>query len=684
MLNIRSNAEIQRLEDEELEKDAEERQSEEVIQGLAGYVRLCWQAAKEAKQPIEDKMLESLQQRNNKYSGDKLEAIKRHGGSEVFIGLTEVKCRAAESWLRDILLETGSPLWDMKATPIPEVSPEQEDNIKILVAEELVRLTGVNGSPPSEADRKKVEEIIKQKEMSVRLQEADNAAKRMKTKIEDQFAEGGWAEAFNDFITDLVTFPCAFVKGPVIRRKRKLAYKADENGEVKIHPEEVLAPEYERVDPFRIYPEPGVTNINDGYIFQHHPLTRMELSDLIGVPSYDEEAIRKLLEYGNSQSWVDSSIKYQKEQEERKFYADRRPTDIYDALEFWGRVSGKMLIEWGMPKDEISDEAREYDVNLWLVGNYVIKAVLNYDPLGDKPYTKTSFIKTPGSFWGKGIPDIIEDLQDICNATARALINNIGIASGPQVDMNVERLVPDEDITQMFPWKVWQTLNDPNGANTPAIRFMQPSDNSISLVNVYDKFSKLADDNSGIPAYVYGDLDVKGAGRTASGLSMLMGSAGKGIRQVVMHIDADIVKLVVKKQFIYNMRYDKDNSIKGDVNITPKGTVNLAVKETVNMRRIEFLNATNNETDLKIMGLEGRAAILSEIAKGLQMPVDSVIPSREGRYFAEKTQSQGQIQNQQEGEVPTTDNAEVASRQVDGSPKGGIEANMVSNRGVNG
>ena len=109
-----------------------------------------------------------------------------------------------------------------------------------------------------------------------------------------------------------------------------------------------------------------------------------------------------------------------------------RPTEEFDALEFWGKVSGKMLLEWGMTKEEVPDEAREYDANVWAVGNYVIKAVLNYDPLGEKPYCKTSFIKCPGAFWGKGIPKIIEDLQGVCNAAARALVNNMvkGVTDG--------------------------------------------------------------------------------------------------------------------------------------------------------------------------------------------------------------------------------------------------------------
>ena len=280
-----------------------------------------------------------------------------------------------------------------------------------------------------------------------------------------------------------------------------------------------------------MYPEPGITNINDGYLFEHHPLSRMDLSDLIGVPGYDEEAVRKVLEIGNGQSWINEDVELAKDEEERKFHAFDRPTEVFDALEFWGKVSGEMLKEWGLEDEaEEIDDAREYDANVWIVGNYVIKAVLNYDPLGEKPYAKTSFIKHPGAFWGKGLPEIIEDLQGVCNAAARALVNNMGISSGPQVEVNLERIPPNEDITQMHPWKIWQVTNDPLGSSSPAVRFNQPNDNANTLMGVYERFAKLADDHSGIPSYLQGDINVKGAGRTASGLSMLMGSAGKGIR----------------------------------------------------------------------------------------------------------------------------------------------------------
>lgn len=676
-LRVVGNDEIARQEKEATERALQERQNQPVILGLTGYLRQCWDVAEMAKRPIEQIMLRAMRQRNGEYDADKLQQIRSQGGSEIYMMITEVKCRAAESWLRDILLDTGSPPWDLDPTAIPDLSPTQSREVQSIFAEKVLEIVQNTGQAPDAGTMAEIKEMVSQDYRFAILQQAQNRADKMKLKIQDQFAQGGWGTAFNDFITDLVTFPAAFVKGPVVRRQRALGWKTSPDGRTQVEPIERLGPEYERVDPFRIYPEPGISSIHEGYLFEHHRLSRTELSELIGVPGYDDDAIRKVLEIGNGMSWISEDVELQKDEEERKYYSYMRPTTEFDALEFWGKISGKMLIEWGMTEDEVPDPAREYDANVWLVGNYVIKAVLNYDPLGEKPYAKTSFIKCPGAFWGKGIPEIIEDLQGVCNAAARALVNNMGIASGPQVEVNLERIPANEDITQLAPWKIWQTVNDPVGSSSPAIRFTQPESRAAELMGVYEKFSRLADDHSGIPAYVYGDLNVQGAGRTSSGLSMLMGAAGKGIRQVVMHIDSDIVKPIVERQFVYNMRYDNDESIKGDVEVIAKGAINLAVKETVNVRRIEFLNATANPFDIEIIGKDGRAAILREVAKGLQMPVDEVVPSREKSAYDQQqaalaASAVAQMQQAQPGAPAPTD--------ASGAPKGGMEANMVMNR----
>mgnify|MGYP000974057202 CR=1 FL=1 len=459
VLRVVSNSELAKQEQEDIARELEERQNAPMLLGMSAYLKKCWEAARFAKNDIEKIMLKAMRQRNGEYEPEKLEAIRGQGGSEVFMMITEVKCRAAESWLRDILLDTGAAPWNIDPTPIPDVAPEQDEEIRAVMEDLMMKVMETQGRAMSPAEQDQAKELVAQEFRFSLLREAQARADGMKDKIADQFSQGGWAEAFNDMVTDLVTYPAAIVKGPIVRRQRTLGWEQGEDGKTVAKPIERIAPEYERVDPFRFFPEPGITTIDDGYCFEHHPLTRTMLSDLLGVPGYDEQAIRALLDMGPSNSWINILSESQKQDEERKFHADMRPTDMYDALEFWGKISGKMLLEWGLTEEEVPDPTTEYDANVWMIGDYVIKAVLNYDPLGKKPYAKTSFIKCPGAFWGKGIPEIIEDLQGVCNAAARGLVNNMGIASGPQVEVNLERIPPNEDITQIFPWKIWQGKN---------------------------------------------------------------------------------------------------------------------------------------------------------------------------------------------------------------------------------
>ena len=79
------------------------------MSGLAAYVEQCWQEARTAKQPVETKMLRALRQRSGEYEPEKLAAIQRTGGSEIYMMITETNVRGMPSdrvsWLRYVLEE---------------------------------------------------------------------------------------------------------------------------------------------------------------------------------------------------------------------------------------------------------------------------------------------------------------------------------------------------------------------------------------------------------------------------------------------------------------------------------------------------------------------------------------------------------------------------------------------------
>jgi hypothetical protein len=304
----------------------------------------------------------------------------------------------------------------------------------------------------------------------------------------------------------------------------------------------------------------------------------------------------------------------------------------------------------------VPDPSKEYEVEAWLIGNWVIKAVINPDPLYRRPYYADGYSRVPGAFWHNSLYDCISDCQDMCNSAARALANNMGIGSGPQVTVNVDRIPAGEQITEMYPWKIWQTQSDPMGSSAPAVDFFQPGTNANELMGVFQKFSELADEYSGIPRYMTGLAGGEGgAGRTASGMSMMIGNASKQIKQLVSSIDIHVIDPSVERAYQWMLQYDPDADLKGDLKIVARGALSLVTKESAAVRRNEFMQiALTNPLVQQIVGLDGAAELLRESVKGLNMNPDKVVPTNtliQQRFAIAQAQAMQQAQMQREHET---------------------------------
>ena len=670
---------------------SDELQNQPVIQGLAAHVRTRWTESKDAKQDLEERMLQCVRQRDGKYDPDKLAEIQRQGGSEIFVQLTSVKCRAATSWLRDTLLGAGSDKpWSIEATPIPELPPEIMAGLQQEMANQLMMVMEQGGQVPDEAQLRQIALDMKDTAMRAAKEEADERINRMELKMEDQLVEGGWTRAFNEFLDDLVTFPFAVLKGPIKRRRKVLKWQ---NG--ALEPVEMVRNEWERTDPFNLYWAPWASDIQDGYVIERHKMTKDDLQALIGVPGYSEDAIRTVLngfENGGLKEWLWSDMA-QAEAEGKDATETLHTTDLIDALQLWDSVQGKELLEWGMDEKDIPDPALNYPCEVWLIGSTVIRAVLNYDPLGRKPYYVTSYERVPGSLAGKGVPDLCRDSQAMVNSSARALANNMGISSGPQVGVNISRLPPGEDITQMYPWKIWQFQNAEFNDSSDPLRFFQPGSNANELMAVFEKFSARADEDTMIPRYMTGE-NTPGAGRTSSGLSMLISNAGKGIKQVMTNIDHNVITPAIERLYQDNLRYSEDPDLIGDVHAIAKGATSLVIKESEAIRRNEFLALVlNSPVAQQIVGMDGAAELLREQAKNLSGNVDRIVPDRKQiSTIQQQQQIIAQLQEQlamiagqmQQGGAPggqgMTSSPAPKNMLPDGSQVGGREGNTMSPR----
>mgnify|MGYP001052980191 CR=1 FL=1 len=656
ILSIKST---RQLLDEEIQ-EAQKNQDAPVLRGMAGHIKQCWSAARIAKETtVEERMRRNVRARRNEYDPELLATIRAQGGSEIFMGITSTKCRAAASWLRDVLMGSDSDKpWTISPTPIPDLSPDILEGLVVQSQQLIAEFMQENGGQnPDDSQVKKMMAELKSESLAEIRAQAQVSADMMADTIEDQLVEGGWMGAMSDFIDDLTTFPAAILKGPVIRRKPKLQWVQGPQG-WGVQVQDYFCKEIERVDPFDIYPAPSSSKIEDGYLIERHRMSRGDLEQLIGVEGYDDKSIRAVLsEHGKNglHNWILNDTAQALAEGKNTIAITGFPDPEIDALQFWGPVSGESLLEWGMTEDEIPDPTKEYHAEAWLIGEWVIKATLNADPMNRKPYYKASWEQIPGAFWGNSVADLVRDSAMMCNSAARALANNMGIASGPQVGVNVSRLADGEDVTQMVPWRIWQFKSDQYGAADAPLSFFQPNSQAAELMGVYEKYSTLADEQSGVPKYISGDSAPGGAGRTASGLSMMLQSAGKSIKQVISSIDVNVIEPLLQRWYTWNMLYSEDETLKGDVQINARGVLALVNHETAVVRRNEFLQlALTSPIVQKVVGLEGIADLLREAAKGLDMDSARLVPPIEvlQKRWKDEADAQAQMAQVEQGIPP--------------------------------
>lgn len=621
LVRVMSNSDVEKSRDE---TDLLEHEEDINESSLSAHIRKNWEINRQARENIEDEMLKCLRQKRGEYDPDVLAQIHEQGGSEIYMKLTTTKIRAAISWITDIMSEDRP--WGLEPTPIPELP-------KWAITGIITRIKETMGMQPGVTEEQMLERagIMRDEALKALKEIADDASDRMEQRCEDQMAEGGWDDALKEFIDDFCTFPAAFLKGPVMERRHTLKWgEMDRGGMTPIVTEEI-GMTYKRVSPFDMYPGPDATKIDDGNLIERERYSRKELYRLREAKGYNKQAIESVLDqYGRAglKDWLWRD--YERAQlEDKDNWWLRSDSNMIDGIHFYGSAQGISLLEWGINPKLINDPLDDYEIDAILIGTYVIRAVINKDPLQRRPYRKACYQNVPGSFWGLAIPYLMRDDQKMCNASGRALANNLGIASGPQVEVNIDRLPPGEPVTEMYPWKIWQTNADHTGANQPAVRFFMPDSNAAELMSVFEFFEKKADDSTNIPRYTYGNEKVGGAGSTMGGLSMLMTSAAKGIKNAILNIDTGVIKPTLEMMFTHNMMYDPDPTIKGDCKVVARGSSAILIKETNQMRRQEFLQLTNNPVDLEIIGVEGRTEILREVASPLNMNTDKIVPTRE-------------------------------------------------------
>ncbi len=436
------------------------------------------------------------------------------------------------------------------------------------------------------------------------------AAKKMEKKIHDQLQESGATTHLRSMAFEMALLGTGVMKGAFAVDKEYPNW--NEDGEYD--PIVRTVPECDHVSIWDFYPDPEAKDMDEAeYVVQRHKMSRTQLRKLKTRPYFMDDGIQNAIDKG-----PDYTQKYWEMTMEDD---DTQPTsERWEVLEFWGYVDTKLLEEHGVDIPSELSDLDEVNCNVWVSNGEVLRFVLNPFKPTRIPYYAVPYEHNPYSFFGVGIAENMDDTQTLMNGFMRMAIDNAAMSGNLIIEVDETNLVPGQDLS-VYPGKVFRRQGGAPGQAIFGTKFPNVAQENMQL---FDKARVLADESTGFPSFAHGQTGVQGVGRTASGISMLMSAANGSIRTVVKNVDDYLIRPLGKAFFAFNMQFDFDEDIKGDLEVHASGTESLMANEVRSQRLMQFLQVAQNPVLAPFAKMD---YIIREIAKSMDLDPDKVTNS---------------------------------------------------------
>lgn len=516
----------------------------------------------------EMRWLEDMRQFKGIYSPEVLALIGEHR-SKAFYRKTRVKVKTVDARLIDLLFPSGSnENWTTSPTPKPTISPEH-------MAEVEQKLREMGQLPPGQAiPRDVLEKAAKQF--------AREASKAMALTIKDQLAEARYKKACVATVHSGNLYGTGVLKGPLVEKKIYSRFVRERKPDGRLawvyKTETKLVPFVENVPLWHFYPDMAATSLDMcRYVYELHLMSQADMADLAGRKSFNGALIK-----GYVEAHPDGQIKARYIDNEIRISGLRTTTQSraggqYEVLERWGYLTGTELCMCGIevPAERMHEA---FFSNVWLLPNgQVIKAVLQPIDGVTWPYRLYYFDRDETSIFGEGLATIMRDDQVMINAAIRMMLDNAAITAGPQLEVAVGLLSAMEQVDDITPFKIWKRNAESPGQR--AVSALELPNNVNQLSAMAQMFEANLDEVTAIPRYMSGDNPTGGAAGTSSGLSMLMAASNIVIKDLVTSWEEGVTQPFITDLYRWNMRFNPDESIKGDFDVVARGTSSLVAKE---------------------------------------------------------------------------------------------------------
>jgi hypothetical protein len=436
------------------------------------------------------------------------------------------------------------------------------------------------------------------------------AAKKMEKKIHDQLVESGANKHLRSMAFEMALLGTGVMKGPFAVDKEYPNWNEDGEYDPLIK----TVPSTSHVSLWNFYPDPEASSMDDAeYVVERHKMSRTQLRSLKNRPYFMKDAVELAVDKGPNYD-----MKYWEQTMEDN--ETEATTERWEVLEFWGFVDVDLLEENGVSIPKDYKDLDELSCNIWVCNGEVLRFVLNPFKPATIPYYATPYEHNPYSFFGVGIAENMDDTQTLMNGFMRMAIDNAALSGNLIIEVDETNLVPGQDLS-VYPGKVFRRQGGAPGQGIFGTKFPNVAQENLQL---FDKARVLADESTGFPSFAHGQTGVSGVGRTASGISMLMSAANGSIRNVVKNVDDYLIRPLGKSFFAFNMQFDFDEDIRGDLEVRASGTESLMANEVRSQRLMQFLQVAQNPTLAPFAKMD---YIIREIAKSMDLDPDKVTNS---------------------------------------------------------
>jgi len=243
------------------------------------------------------------------------------------------------------------------------------------------------------------------------------------------------------------------------------------------------------------------------------------------------------------------------------------------------------------------------------------------------------------------VAENMEDTQLLMNGFVRLAVDNAALSGNLLIEVDETNLVPGQDM-EVYPGKVFRRQA---GAPGQAIFGTKFPNVSQELLFLFDKSRQLADEATGIPSYSHGSGAVGGIGRTASGMSMMLGASAQNIKAVVRNIDDYLLSPLGKALFSFNMQFNFDEDFIGDLEVKARGTESLMRNEIRSQRLLQFMQMTQNPAMAPFVKYD---YVLRELAASMDLDEDKILNDQREAIIQQKMMAEIQAMMPQQPTPP--------------------------------